>query len=338
MPLDLISKFLFPAPPSSYTAESFPQELLWVPKILELGKECPLDQCVPCLFLKYPSARFLVFYLHSNAEDIGKCYSFLTVLREQFQVHVLCIEYPGYGVCAGGPATADTVTENAFAVFRFVREVMKWPTDSIMIFGRSIGTGPAIALAVQYKVSGLILVTPFLSVKELVKDTVGVLAYLVEERFPSKDRIHLVRSPLLIIHGQKDTLIPWRHGTRLYELARCRKLLVCPEAMEHNTNLLTNVGFLVLPMLQFFALPDYCFEDIEVPRWAFQISKMGAEPSGTYSLGSHAMISSGPRLTPPAMLSRSRDPEGAREDAREVSRSLPAATAKTTAHFLPRQL
>lgn len=266
---DIVSRLIFAKPPPSYTAESFPQELIWVPKILELGERCPSEQRVPCVFLKYPSARFLIIYFHSNAEDLGKCYTFLMMLREQFQVHVLAVEYPGYGICPGGPATADTVTENAFAVFRFVREVMHWPTDSIKIFGRSIGTGPAVALAVQYKVAGLILIAPLLSVKELAKDLVGILSFAIEERFPSKDRIHLVRSPVLIIHGQKDKLIPCRHGVRLYELARSRKLLISPERMEHNTHLLANVGFLVLPMLQFFALPDYCFEDIQAPPWAY---------------------------------------------------------------------
>eukprot|EP00927_Polykrikos_kofoidii_P075283 TRINITY_DN71404_c0_g1_i1.p1 TRINITY_DN71404_c0_g1~~TRINITY_DN71404_c0_g1_i1.p1 ORF type:complete len:369 (-),score=47.59 TRINITY_DN71404_c0_g1_i1:132-1112(-) len=268
---DLVSRFLFPAPSPSYGPDSFPQELIFVPKILELRGACPADQCIPCLFLKYPSARFLIFYLHSNAEDIGKSYSFCNVVREQFQVHVLAVEYPGYGICPGGPATADSVTENAFAVFRFVREVLQWPTDSIKIFGRSIGTGPAISLAVQYKVSGLILVAPFMSIKELLNDTVGMLSYFVEERFPSKDRMHLIRSPALIIHGQKDSLIPCKHGAALYELCRSRKLLVCPEDMQHNTNLLTDVSYLVVPMLQFFSLPDYCFEEVEVPEWAYEV-------------------------------------------------------------------
>lgn len=269
MPWDPVSRLLFPAPKPSYGLDSFPQELIFVPKILELGGDCPPEHRVPCLLLKYPSARFLVLYLHSNAEDIGTCYGFCHVMRVQFQVHVLALEYPGYGMCPGGPATADSVTENAFAVFRFVREVLKWPTDSIKVLGRSIGTGPAISLAVQYKIAGLILVAPFLSIKELLHDAVGVLSYLIEERFPSKDRVHLVRSPTLIIHGQKDTLIPSRHGATLYDLCRSRKLLVCPEEMEHNTNLLIDPGYLVVPMLQFFSLPDYCFEDIEVPVWAF---------------------------------------------------------------------
>merc|ERR1719421_1907568 len=96
-----------------------------------------------------------------------------------------------------------------------------------------------------------------------------MFAHFIDERFPNKDRIHLIRSPVLIIHGRKDTLIPCRHGMSLYELGRSRKLLVCPEDMEHNTNLLTDVGYLVLPMLQFFSLPDYCFEDINVPAWVY---------------------------------------------------------------------
>lgn len=305
MPFDLVSRLLFPAPPPSYGLASFPQELIFVPKLLDLGEDCPPEQRVPCLFLKYPSARFLIFYLHSNAEDLGKCYSFCHVLREQFQVHVLAVEYPGYGLCPGGPATADSVTENAFVVFRFVREVMQWPTDSIKIFGRSIGTGPAISLAVQYKVSGLILVAPFLSIKELVNDTLGVVSYLVEERFPSKDRMHLVRSPALIIHGQKDALIPCRHGTLLYELCRSRKLLVCPEGMEHNSNLLKDVGYLVAPMLQFFALPDYCFKDIDVPEWAYNQGTLPSpkgvhtEEQGAASPGAGGNEARRPQAAPP---------------------------------------
>merc|ERR1719159_921293 len=76
-------------------------------------------------------------------------------------------------------------------------------------------------------------------------------------------------SPTIIIHGQKDTLIPCRHGERLYALCRARKLLITPRDMEHNTNLLANLRFFVLPMFQFFALPDYAFQELRVPEWAY---------------------------------------------------------------------
>lgn len=268
MGFDLVSRILFPTPSASYGIDSFPEELIWVPKTLD-PKTCSPEDCVPCLFLPYSSARFLVFYLHSNAEDIGRCHAFCSSLRAQFQVHVLAVEYPGYGICPGGPCDEHRVTENAFAAFRFVREVLCWPLDSILILGRSIGCGPAISLAVRYQVSGVIVVSPMLSVKEVCKDAIGPLAYMVDERFPNKDRVPLIRSPLLVVHGQKDMMIPVRHGVELYGACRSRKLLICPKDMEHNTNLLANVTYFVLPMLQFFSLPDYCFEDINVPKWAY---------------------------------------------------------------------
>lgn len=268
MGIDIVSRLLFPTPPASYTVDSFPEELIWVPKTLD-PNTCSPEDCVPCLFLSYSSARFIVFYLHSNAEDIGRCHAFCSSVRAQFQVHVLAVEYPGYGICPGGPCDEQRVTENAFAAFRFVREVLAWPLDSILILGRSIGCGPAISLAVRYQVSGVIVVSPMLSVKEICKDAVGPLAHLFEERFPNKDRVPLIRSPFLVVHGQKDMMIPCRHGVELYGVCRSRKLLVCPKEMEHNSNLLANVTYFVLPMLQFFSLPDYCFEDIQVPSWAY---------------------------------------------------------------------
>lgn len=264
---DLVSRVLFPTPEPSYGVNDFPEELIWIPKTLD-PHSAPKD-CIPCLLLLSPSARFIVLYLHSNAEDLGRCYSFLTLLRHQFQVHVLAVEYPGYGICPGGQACEETVTENAFVAFRFVRQVLHWPLDGIIILGRSIGCGPALSVATHHAVYGVAVVCPFLSIQELCKEHIGVFAHLITERFPNKDRVPLLRSPLLILHGKKDVVVPFSHGEKLYNLCRSRKRLVCPVDMEHNTNLHSDPNYFVLPMLQFFSLPDYSFEEIRVPRWAF---------------------------------------------------------------------
>jgi len=268
MSFDLVSKLLFPTPDSSYAYDSFPEELIWVPKSLD-PKDAKPEDCVPCLLLPYVSARFLVFYLHSNAEDIGRCHAFCSSVRSQFQVHCLAVEYPGYGVCPGGPCDEHKATANAFTAFRFVTEVLKWPLDSIIILGRSIGCGPAISIAVRYQVAGVIVISPMLSVRELCWDVLGPVSYALEERFPNKDRVPLMSSPFLVVHGQKDSIIPCRHGVELYKACRSRKLLVCPKDMEHNTNLLADISYLVLPMLQFFSLPDYCFEEMNIPSWVY---------------------------------------------------------------------
>jgi len=190
-------------------------------------------------------------------------------MREQFQAHVFVVEYPGYGICPGAPCTAPGVVENAFTAFRFINEIIGWPHHDIIVFGRSIGCGPAISLAVEYNVFGLVLVSPMLSVREFMRDVTGPLANLVEERFPNWENMRSVRSPLLIVHGQQDTLVRCRHGVELYKASSSRKCLVCPKEMGHNTNLLEDPTFFVLPMLNFFAFPDYVFEEIQVPEWAF---------------------------------------------------------------------
>jgi len=271
----LVSRILFPVPRPSYTVDSFPRELIWVPKHWEDRESTDVsaapsldEESVPCLLLTYPSARFLIIFFHSNAEDLGRCRGFCCYLREQFQVHVLAVEYPGYGICPGLPS-GETVMENALAALHFVRNTLDWPLDSIKVFGRSIGTGPAVGLASLFSFAGVILVTPFLSIQELFRDRIGPFAGLVEEYFANETRALKITSPTMIIHGQRDELISCRHGESLYDLLRSRKLLVSPPEMEHNTNLLTNLHFFVLPMFHFFALPDYVFQDMIVPAWAY---------------------------------------------------------------------
>merc|ERR1719265_1468912 len=206
----LVSRILFPAPPPSYDVDGFPHDLIWVPKTttdVERSDDpavCPpIEDCVPCLLLTYPSARFLIIFFHSNAEDLGRCHSFCCYIRDQFQVHVLAVEYPGYGICPGVPS-GESVMENALAAMKFVTNTLKWPLDSIKVFGRSIGTGPAVGLASLYSLAGLVLVTPFISIQELFRDRVGPLASFVEEWFPNAESATKVTSPTMIIHGQKD--------------------------------------------------------------------------------------------------------------------------------------
>eukprot|EP00439_Symbiodinium_sp_Y106_P014286 s1972_g2.t1 len=84
---------------------------------------------VPCLFLPFQHARFLFIYFHANAEDSARLpHTFCTILRDLFQVHVLAVEYPGYGIC---PGTCDEagVMSNASAAMAFAIHTLKWPRD-----------------------------------------------------------------------------------------------------------------------------------------------------------------------------------------------------------------
>lgn len=269
-----MTSLLFPAPAPSYTIDSFPGELIWVPKGVVLdpegsdidsGESC---ESAPCLLLPYESARFLILFFHSNAEDLGRCRWFCLFLRDQFQVHVLAVEYPGYGVCPG-TTSREAIMDNARAALQFATEALELSLDRVKLFGRSIGTGPTLALASKFKVSGVILVTPFLSVRALFREKVGPLAMMIEEWFSNEDAIQEVKSPVMIIHGGKDFLIPCVHGEALYNACPTRKLFINPPDMEHNTNLTSDISFLIVPMFRFFALPDYSFTELKIPAWAY---------------------------------------------------------------------
>lgn len=263
-----MSRVLFPRPPPSYSLDSFPGELIWVPRSLNPQTSSPED-CIPLCLLRCRSARYLVIYIHSNFEDIGRCHNFCLSLRYHLRVHVLAVEYPGYGISPGSCCDEQGATESAHVALRFAHEVLRWPWDSIILLGRSIGTGPATALAAKHRFGGLVLVCPFLSVRELCREYIGAAAGFIRERFPNKDLITQVRAPCLFIHGKKDAMIPHRHSLELHDACVARKRLVSHSEMEHNTDLLNDESYLIGPMRDFFALPGERGMDMQVPRWAF---------------------------------------------------------------------
>lgn len=158
---------------------------------------------------------------------------------------------------------------NALAALQFVTQVLNIPLEHIKVFGRSIGTGPAVQLASRFRLAGVILVTPFLSVKALFRDKIGFLSNFIEEWFNSALAMPQITSPTMIVHGSRDRLIPYAHGESLYNACVSRKLLINPITMEHNTNLTSDVSYLIVPMFRFFSLPDYSFQEMKVPTWAY---------------------------------------------------------------------
>merc|ERR1719424_408927 len=92
---------------------------------------------------------------------------------------------------------------------------------------------------------------------------------MIEEWFCNEDAIKDVKSPTMIIHGKKDLLIPCAHGETIFQICSTRKLFINPQLMEHNTNLTSDISYLIVPMFRFFALPDYSFKELKIPAWAF---------------------------------------------------------------------
>ncbi len=91
----------------------------------------------------------MLIYFHGNAEDIGLSYRDLDILKKSLKINILAIEYPGYGLYKDDDGcSADKIKEDCEYVYKYVRQEISGLNESdILIFGRSIGTGPAIHLA-----------------------------------------------------------------------------------------------------------------------------------------------------------------------------------------------
>lgn len=100
---------------------------------------------------------------------------FLDILTVNFyvlQVHVLAMEYPGYGVYEGEP-NADQIALDAQNMYDYLTIVQGIPHSSILLFGRSIGSGPASLLASLRQPSALLLMSPFMSIRDIVREKAG---------------------------------------------------------------------------------------------------------------------------------------------------------------------
>jgi len=273
----LVNKLLFPAPQtSSYADWNFKGELLWLPLANYAGllggpEKKPSDNyAVPCCLFQNEEAQYILIYLHKNADDLGLCRSFCRKLGETLGVHVLCVEYPGYGLCSSVAPTASQVIKHVFAALAFVQKALNWPLENVLLFGVSLGAGPALAVAAEVDVAGLVLVAPFLNLRQMFRDHVGRFASLVAEQFPNDKLVALIRSPTLIFHGQQDKMVPVSHSETLHSRLKCRSKFVSPLDATHHTNLLLEEDHLITPMRDLFSLPGKGSKPLVVPPWAFQ--------------------------------------------------------------------
>ncbi len=92
-------------------------------------------------------ATKIFLYFHANAEDLGRTEKFLSWVKHYLKVHVLAVEYPGYGIYPGSPPSAEDVIRDADTVFRFLMDTLKWKSQDVIVCGRSIGSGPACYIA-----------------------------------------------------------------------------------------------------------------------------------------------------------------------------------------------
>ena len=183
---------------------------------------------ISAVYLNNPGAKFTLLVSHGNAEDLGDDRAWLEDLQRA-GFSVLAYDYEGYGTSEGKPGE-QAAYDDEDAAFEYLTSVLHTAPGQIVIFGKSVGSGPAVHLAARRPVAGLILQSPFVSAFRVLT-RVSLLPF---DSFPNYKDIRQVRSPVLIVHGDSDNVIaPW-HGRKLFELANEPKRYVSVPGADHN--------------------------------------------------------------------------------------------------------
>jgi abhydrolase domain-containing protein 17 len=174
------------------------------------------------------SARFTILFSHGNAEDLGTVrYDLEDLCKAGF--NTFGYDYHGYGTSEGRP-TERNAYRDIDAAYLYLTGTLKIAPSNIIVFGRSVGSGPAVDLVSRKPVGGLIIQSGFVSAFRVMTHW-KIVPF---DRFDNLEKIPKVKCPVLIMHGTADTIIsPW-HGEALFEAAKERKSLVLVTGANHN--------------------------------------------------------------------------------------------------------
>ena len=174
-----------------------------------------VDNYIPCLFYRNPNSSNYLLYFHGNSEHIFQIEYYGLDFRSYLDMNIIIVEYPGYSIYSYKNPDSNMILSNALIVYDWIKNRFQASDDQIFVCGRSLGTASAIYLSSKRKPRALFLISAFTSLKNIGKDYQA--SFFMEQIFNSYKYITNINSPILLIHGEKDTLINYKHSLYLYQ-------------------------------------------------------------------------------------------------------------------------
>jgi abhydrolase domain-containing protein 17 len=218
--LVLSNPIMYQAPPTTYEDGD---------KVIKL--KTSNGKTISAYYLPNESAKYTIIYSHGNAEDLG----LVAPLLESYQSHgfnVIGYDYQGYGTSEGRPSEKNTYADIE-AVYKYLTQELNTKPENIIIHGRSLGGGPSVELAAKYPNGGLIIESSFTTAFRVMT----YIPLFLFDKYKNIKKLDKINSPILIIHGKKDEVIPFYHGKKLFNKAKSLNknvLFYTPESAGHN--------------------------------------------------------------------------------------------------------
>ncbi len=182
------------------------------------------------LYMKLRAPKGLVFYLHGNAGSLESWFVNADFYRKA-GYDLFMIDYRGYGKSSGRIQSEAQLRADVRAAWDFVAPQYTQAGLRKVIYGRSLGTGLATGLAAEVQPDLTLLVSPYTSMKNVVGTHFPyVPGRLLRYPLDSTRDLRRIEGQVLLIHGQRDTLIPPSHAEALLPLARHGRMVLIPKA------------------------------------------------------------------------------------------------------------
>ena len=220
--------FIFPIPPVARTAPA----IAGFPQAEEQVLTASDGEKVIVWHVPAKPGHPVVLYFHGNGDFLagffGRFHEFIAD-----GTGVVALSYRGYAGSSGQPSERGLL-QDAAAAYAFT--AARYSADRIVLWGFSLGTGVAVALAAEQRIGKLILEAPYTSIADLAAAAFwfAPMRWLIRDQFRSDERIGRVTAPLLVMHGARDGAIPIRFGEQLFALAREPKQFVRFAEGDHN--------------------------------------------------------------------------------------------------------
>lgn len=184
-------------------------------------------------------SKVTLLWFHGNAGNISHRLDNILMLHQHLGVGVFIIDYRGYGLSEGRPSEKG-IYMDAEAAFGYLTGELGLDAErDVILFGRSLGVGVAVEMAIRHRVRGVILESGFTSIRDMADASgsplpIPLVLTLFEARYDSMSKIGRVESPVMVLHGDRDDTVPYWMAEKLYAAASDPKTLYPIRGANHN--------------------------------------------------------------------------------------------------------
>lgn len=174
----------------------------------------------------------VVLYFHGNRRNIERYAPFARYFTKN-NYEVWMMDYPGYGKSTG-KRTEAILYEDASTLYQMAKS--RFSQDSIILYGKSLGTAIASKLATMHNAKRLILETPYYDCSSILNQYLPIYptSWLLHYKFPNYEYIPKVIAPVTILHGTDDGVIRYSNARKLLPLLKAKDEFISIEKGSHN--------------------------------------------------------------------------------------------------------